>query len=504
MTDLIILHECVESNKLYQSLQLLHRTEYSEDYRIIVEYSKDIINNPEQPGEYLSLFVRLISELDISPHFIVIQTGYEMIVRDLETLKLVYQNIDHISVTPLTVIFESSRTSMDTFCIAPWTHLYFGPQGQLAPCCVADSRYPLGQYRSGVVDFNNDQIIKIRQTFLNGLQAPQCTTCYLQEKNNLISLRQKLNKKFAHHIKQDMPTTVDPFKLRHIDVRLSNLCNLTCRMCSGEYSNKIAHENFKIWGSTKYLQDHNSSETDQSIFDLIKNQIDNIESVYFAGGEPLINQTHYSILKLLLDNKKTAIEIIYNTNFSLLKFKQHNILDYWNKFSNITVGASIDLIGVAANYVRTGVEYHTLEKNYQQLTTQCPNVIFEIHSTLSFFNAINLCELQQHWIDKMKLDPKYIKFNVLVSPDYLSLTVLPDYFKQQVHHRVKKHIQYLETVAATKLIQDWENALVLMHSIDNSHLLSKFFKINDQKDQHRNHKFEDNLPEYCTLRNYIV
>jgi MoaA/NifB/PqqE/SkfB family radical SAM enzyme len=504
MTESIILSEVVESNNLYNYLKSLYRSEYPDNYRIVVEYHKDTINNPDQPGEYLSLLVRLISELDISPYFVVIQTGYKMIVRDLSELARFYQDIDCITVESSAETFKSIRTSTDTFCVEPWVHLYFDPQGKITPCCIADSRYPLGEYRSGTVDFNSAEIIKLRQTLLNGFEAPQCSTCYLKEKSNQVSYRQTLNKKFAHHIKKDMPAVVDPFKLRQVDVRLSNLCNLTCRMCSGKFSNKIAHEDFQIWGTTEYLRDNNTVEDEQTIFEVIKNQIDHIETVYFAGGEPLINKTHYAILALLLDNNKSTTEITYNTNFSLLKFKQYDVLDYWKKFSNVTVGASIDLIGPAANYVRTGVEYLTLEQNYRLLISQCPDVRFEIHSTLSLYNAINLCDLQQHWINTMKLDPVSIKFNLLMHPDHLELTVLPTDIKQHVDRRVKMHIEYLATVGADQLIMDWKNALAVMHSKDNSHLLAKFFKINDARDQHRNHKFEDYFPEYCTLRDYLV
>jgi hypothetical protein len=42
-----------------------------------------------------------------------------------------------------------------------------------------------------------------------------------------------------------------------------------------------------------------------------------------------------------------------------------------------------------------------------------------------------------------------------------------------------------------------------MYLHDNSHLLSDFFRLNDDKDQYRKEKFEEVFPEYKNLRTYI-
>ena len=38
---------------------------------------------------------------------------------------------------------------------------------------------------------------------------------------------------------------------------------------------------------------------------------------------------------------------------------------------------------------------------------------------------------------------------------------------------------------------------------NNTHLLGKFFKLNNDKDNARKQKFEDYYPEYKNLRNYV-
>ena len=49
-----------------------------------------------------------------------------------------------------------------------------------------------------------------------------------------------------------------------------------------------------------------------------------IRVIYFAGGGAFVQEGHYKLLKFLVDNKCTDIEISYNTNLS-----------YDGKFKNI-------------------------------------------------------------------------------------------------------------------------------------------------------------------------
>ena len=55
-----------------------------------------------------------------------------------------------------------------------------------------------------------------------------------------------LNQKFKHHLSLIRSTkkdgTVEDFKLRYLDFRASNICNLKCRMCGGKFSSRIAKE----------------------------------------------------------------------------------------------------------------------------------------------------------------------------------------------------------------------------------------------------------------------
>lgn len=506
MKECICLDELIEQGEgiLYQKLKSLKRDVFPNDYVLEVEYNKDIINNSEYPGKFLSFFAKILFELDIPTFFVKIKTSYKNIDKNITSLELIYKN-GKISIEQSKVNFTIISETKDTFCILPWVHFYFNPQGKVMPCCISNENYNFGDYTSGKVDFNNEKIKKFRKNLINNIEVPHCNTCYKKEKNNIKSFRQISNDIFSNRFnKDDLSETVENFKLKFVDVRLSNICNLKCRMCSGKFSNRIAQEEYDIWGESKYLHNSNFLDYEDYFVDLINEHIDSIEYIYFAGGEPLINPNHYKILDLLIEKNNTNLKITYNTNFSILHFKKYNVLEYWKKFSNINVKSSIDFFGKRSNYVRNGVEYKTLEKNYFTLVDKCPNVNFSIDSVLSLYNAFNLCDLQVHWIENIKLPVEKIFFNVLVNPDEMSLKCLPIEFKNAVKEKITNHISFLKKYKNSDiLINVWLSAIDFMYTEDHSYMLEKFFNDNDARDIYRNQHFEDYFPEYKNLRSYI-
>ena len=489
---------------LYKELKSLKRDKFPNDYVLTVEYNFDIINNNNYPGNFLELFVKYLAEIDIPTFFVEVITSYKKIDRDLIYLNSIHNN-GKIKYKNSKIDFKyTSELKKDTFCILPWIHFYVNPQGNVLPCCNADEKITLGKYTNNNFDFNNKKIKKFRKNLLNNIEVPHCKTCYKKEKNNIKSPRKILNNFFAKEINNNLSDTVDPFKLKYIDIRLSNICNLKCRMCSGKFSNRIAQEEHDIWGVSKYLNQSNSLEHDEYFFKIVKEHRNWLERIYFAGGEPLINPMHYKILDLLIENNNTDLEIFYNTNFSILKYKNNSVMEYWKKFKNIKVGASIDLIGKQSNYVRNGVSYESLEKNYFLLKENCPDINFFITSVLSIFNSFNLCDLQKHWIENNQLSPSRLSINVLSSPSEMSLKCLPLAFKDQVYNKIKEHINFLKTVGDSKtLINEWETAINFMYKEDHLYLLEKFFKDTDILDTHRNQQFEEFFPEYKNLRSHI-
>ena len=126
-------------------------------------------------------------------------SSYQNIERDLLHLDNIYQ-IGQIKNIKSLREFNVDIKLQDTFCVLPWFHFYFNPQGKIYPCCVSDINYPLGSYTDQDVNFNSDEIQNFRKNLLEGQAVPHCKKCYDQETKGLVSIRNISNQEFKKFI----------------------------------------------------------------------------------------------------------------------------------------------------------------------------------------------------------------------------------------------------------------------------------------------------------------
>ncbi len=492
---------------LHNELIQIKQDVFPNDFKLTINYTSDQYNNDSSPGVALAKLQEYLALLDFPNSFILIKTTNENIKSELETVRLLYCSYEADIIFDYTPgKFTKYSPIADSVCMLPWIHLYVNPQGQIGTCCEFNEQHELGNLTTNTIPsiVNGERLKLIRTQMLSGQRPSICSTCWIKEDNNLPSQRAHANKKYGKYrdiINETLPDgTVENFKLRHLDFRASNVCNLKCRMCSGKFSSRIAYEEKNLYNSHAYIDLKLTNDQIQQTLDYLESEINNLDTVYFAGGEPLIMEEHYLILDLLLKYNKTDTKITYNTNLTQLIYKKYNIIDYWQKFNNISVGASIDLHGAQAMYVRGGTDYQQLEDNYYKIKDY---VNFSITSCVHFLNVFNLPTLQKIWIEQHKLTPAQLQFNLLVNPANMSLQVLPMHYKKLAEETIIQHIDWLTSINDTEaLVSSWQDVLHYMYLHDNSHLLADFFRLNDDKDQYRKEVFEEVFPEYKNLRQY--
>jgi sulfatase maturation enzyme AslB (radical SAM superfamily) len=285
----------------------------------------------------------------------------------------------------------------------------------------------------------------------------------------------------------------------YLDIRLNNICNLKCRMCSGYFSSSIAQEEVELFDKTFSIESAlKIDQRNHNLNDIIK-YVPYAEKIYFAGGEPLLTSEHYAILDALIECDNKNLEITYNTNFTTLIYKDRNVLDLWKKFSNITIGASLDAQGPVAEYVRHGTKWTIIESNLELLKSQCPHVNFTVTSTVGLLNLTSLIDLQRSWHQENKLDISKFSMSVLLSPDHLSLTSLPHWHKTRLEKHINGHVEWCKSIGAIKLANQWEDVLSYMWSKDSSHAMMEFQRLTKIMDKHRNQSLTVVLPEYQDL-----
>jgi sulfatase maturation enzyme AslB (radical SAM superfamily) len=230
-----------------------------------------------------------------------------------------------------------------------------------------------------------------------------------------------------------------------------------------------------------------------------------LEQVYFAGGEPMMMEEHYRILKELVKREMFDVKLIYNTNFSRLTLKNDNVLDYWKLFNNVSIGASLDGMNAYGEYIRKGTKWDQIERNREQMLTVCPNTDFYVSSTVSLYNADHISDFHRKWVNNGYLKAQDWNINILQGPNRDRIDVLPKVYKEQITAKVQEHIEWLRPQDyLQRATTGYEGMLRFMNSNDNSHLLKEFLRVNDIHDAYRKERFEDVFPEYKDLRKYVA
>jgi MoaA/NifB/PqqE/SkfB family radical SAM enzyme len=387
-----------------------------------------------------------------------------------------------------------------------WNHLHVNTQLEILPCCNANTDQPLGSlaHQSLTDIMNSSAANKIRSMMLLGRRSTECATCYKNEDQGLVSRRQKNNAKSKDLISHFKSVTRDDgsistYRPTTFDIRLNNICNLKCRTCNGVSSSQLALEEKKIFNNVVNFQKIPTRSTRSRVLNSVIGYIDQANSIYFAGGEPLILQEHYDILDYLLKINNTDLQIYYNTNFSKLTFKNTSVFDYWKKFSNITIGASLDGHGRVFEYVRHGAKWADIEKNLSDLQYNCPHVDFRVTSTIGLLSVESVIELQQMWHNSDKLHISKFQIDPVIGNDFLTLQSLLSHHKNDISKKIDDHCSWLTLNNAVDLANSWKQIQQNMWSADKSYVNKEFSLVNQARDVERQENFELVYPQFYDL-----
>lgn len=354
---------------------------------------------------------------------------------------LKYYNIFNLK--PSRFIYKNSN-----FCILPWIHMYITPLGETFPCCVRNpSMNSFGNINNSPLEnlWNSSKMKSLRTDMLQNRPRPDvCGTCYKREKTEGNSHRLDFNKKFFHLIEKKIKSTqsdgfVSDLHWSYWDFRLSNKCNFRCRTCGPEYSTAWQSE---LNSPTNPVRELNRP-TWQTGFEHFLNNSQNIEEIYFAGGEPLLIDEHYQLLEWLILNRKTNTVLSYNTNLSVLEYKNWKILELWKKFNYVYVSPSIDHFGKKAELIRKGTNWIQIEEHLKLLLKE-KNIRVRPTLTISALNILDFVEIHKYFF-KMGLikTVNHFALNLLLEPEYFSISILPAEQKGLIRKSLVAYNQYL-------------------------------------------------------------
>ena len=284
-----------------------------------------------------------------------------------------------------------------TLCMAPWTHTYLSPQTERRLCCASrepaqnfeqyiDTASGTGKYIPITLEehWNSDHMKSVRRRMMAGETLPECEVCNDKLLNTDI-YRSYFNRMFGDKYSSIWDTTdaAGATTMRPVswDYRFSNLCNFKCRMCgdmlSSAWETEQRQHNMINWDNPKnnwmrpeikdQITAFQDSQIEQEFADAVENH--QIEEVYWVGGEPLMYEQHWRYMQRIVelgDGKNVYAR--YNTNLSRINYRGINLCsDILSRLRDWQICASLDGTGAIGEYIRTGLDYESWLKNFQEV-----------------------------------------------------------------------------------------------------------------------------------------
>jgi organic radical activating enzyme len=423
--------------------------------------------------------------------------------------------------------FEELINDSKHFCVLPWVHFHAWPNGNVMPCCVADSSQPVSKIKSDesiVQMMNSEDYKKLRVAMLNDERVEVCRRCYDIENIGTWTMRQSHNKRRGMTYKDIVEATnedgsIDEFKLKYMDIRFSNICNMKCRSCGPGCSSLWSQEVIETQGSDHLMKFFGTdkmvvnSNEDQIFMKKLLPYLVDVQEVYFAGGEIVITPEHYECLDYWIEHGvNETIELTYTTNLSVLKYKDKDLIKYWKKFPKLKIWASLDAEGETAEILRKGSDWKKIISNIKKIKEELPHAEFQITPTISIWNVFNFYKLFDFLVNENLIDmdvnsTKWYsgpRFNLLTHPWYANIMILPRYIKDRLWHLYKpyhdkydnEHFNGFKTILYNLEIGD-------EHAASSPDGIRQFKEFNDRIDGLRGERLVDIVPEIQEVYNSL-
>lgn len=315
-------------------------------------------------------------------------------------------------------VIEWLNAPGNNFCAVPFSHMAIEANGNLRPCCVGlpfadENGQPIRAENLTISELWNHPV---RQEFIESFrrneQHPLCEMCWTQGKfENRLKFSTNIS---TFPVTQSYMDTgrLPEAKLRWLEIKPGNRCNLACRICGLHNSSrwtkpdwqlkkKVQSEttSIRFADSQQYLHQLECDWIDVTPIWLDCNGLSDIDMIHFMGGEPMMVPEHFQMLENLVndpDIDTSKIDIRYNTNGTLYPTpEQESIL---RNFKRVFWLLSIDDTGKRFEYQRYGERWTVVEANIQQFKKNWGSVVLD--PTISMLNAFYLDEYIE-WADSL-------------------------------------------------------------------------------------------------------
>jgi MoaA/NifB/PqqE/SkfB family radical SAM enzyme len=307
-------------------------------------------------------------------------------------------------------------------CYAPFKSIYFGHHGKAVACCF-NRAHILGVYPKQSIKeiWFGGEAEKLREYIKHNDFSMGCQSCQgLFLAGNFDAVKAKQYDENTYN-KNKYPSVME--------FELSNVCNLECAMCSGEFSSLIRAKREKLPPI--------NSAYDKAFVDQLEEFIPYLQEVKFYGGEPFLIDTYYDIWERIARiNPKIRVSVQTNgtTLNSRIKDLMHSVDFHMNvSFDSLTK----DIY----EGIRKNANFEQVLENIKWMHQYC--------KARNTFFGISACAMRQNWHEL----PEFVRFcNEMDVPVYFHTVFNPE--EHAIHSLPKEEI---EAIANTLLANDFPN-----------------------------------------------
>ena len=326
------------------------------------------------------------------------------------------------------------------YCPSMWKSVHVDVDGYLTPCCMfihsEDKKTRIEDIPKGetIRSVLIDEFAEWRSMLANGHWPRGCNQCEFAEKEGRASKRQQdmaWNTMKNHTGELATLTPPENVELEYLQLKTGRLCNLECTICTPTCSTSIAAAQLK------------SGDIDRERYDELQQEIEwasNLEelkkmnSAYYridiAGGEPLMNKTHFKWLEQLPDEQKAKTQLLYNTNGT--HRPKDSEVEIWSKFKGVWITFSIDAAYKKFEVLRVNAKWDEVYENMKycadeivhgKLKHQAVNgytntaIVMTIHKG----NILDIFDLYDATKDINWIQRDYINYNYLYYPESMAV-----------------------------------------------------------------------------------
>jgi MoaA/NifB/PqqE/SkfB family radical SAM enzyme len=384
-------------------------------------------------------------------------------------------------------------------CPALFLDATIDPAGSYSPCtALGGSAYNFSTDSVKTI-WLHSELEDARTRSAKGEKLPMCSRCWIEEEVGLISHRQR----HIENLTTDIDYTDKQYYFSgptHLNIKVSNICNLRCRTCQssdsylyhieGAYYEKTHNLTDTIYTKEKFKKHFIDSQIDE-LFELSGK----LECIELYGGEPFLESEIPKLLNRLIDTGASRkIDLKISTNAT------HTLTDQWKKiltnFKQVTINISIDGIGDKFTYLRHPGIWSAADKNIRALfilamTNPCLAIIPVI--TVSALNVWDVPEVFTYFT-RYRTEPYLI---LVQTPSYYCVNILPPGIKDLVKIKLDQYNNKFDSIT-NLMYTNVTNSSIRCHN-NEMESWDDFKFWTKEKDKYRNESFLDTFSEFGQL-----